>query len=85
MLVTVDEAVGNKERGLEAMQCRAVPLMLVPMSAPVGLALPPQQQAVGYIAASCVGPKCMHWCWLDDNKTPAVERRGFCGLSGFGP
>jgi hypothetical protein len=78
MLVTVDEAVGNKERKLEPMACRAVPLIIVPV---LNSSLATQQQQHEYRSAPCVGPKCMHWCW-QSSTPPNQEPRGFCGLSG---
>jgi hypothetical protein len=78
MLVTVLEATGDKKAGIEGLQCRAVPFILVPVE---HTTIATQEQQVGWKPLLCAGDKCMQWCW-ESSTPPGQERRGFCGLSG---
>ena len=78
MIVTEREACGDQAQNIPAMQCRAVPLLMIPVASP-HLAMAKQPQ-INYLAASCVGSQCMGWSWYDD-ENQATPRRGHCGFA----
>lgn len=74
MLLTEEEARGNREKKIQPKQCRNIPLIPVEVQ---GSALQPQQRGMQFQGVPCIGTGCMNWRWWNDEQT-----HGFCGASG---
>jgi hypothetical protein len=79
MILTELEARGDKEKGIEGKQCRAVPLVLV--TSPTNSALVGGPQKASYVPSICAASACMLWRWAPGS-AGGHHARGYCGAGG---